>query len=491
MAINQRLDLKQSQTLTMTPQLQQAIKLLQLSNLELADYIEAELEKNPLLEREDPNAHTAEAPAEQTASTTDAEHAHEQPLDTDFDNVWNNDSATPDPLPDFDAGQAAIGSGGDLKFDNPDFSFENTLAREKTLREHLADQIKVDFLDPRERMIALLMIDYVDQAGYLRLDTAETATRLGWDQEKLNALIERLQHLDPPGIFARSLSECLALQLREKNRLDPAMQALLDHLDLLGTNDLKRLKTLCGVDDEDLRDMITEIRALDPKPALKFDHFVTQTVVPDVLMKALPKDKGGGWGVELNADTLPRVLVNKTYYTEVSKNARNKQEKEYLAQQLHNASWLTRALDQRAQTILKVAASIIEQQEAFFTYGVEYLKPLVLRTVAEEIGMHESTVSRVTSNKYIGTPRGVFELKYFFSSGVSGEGGAEFAVSAVQARIKSLIDAESPEKILSDDDLVGLLKQEGIEIARRTVAKYREGLKIPSSVQRRRAKKQS
>ena len=506
MAINQRLDLKQSQNLTMTPQLQQAIKLLQLSNIELSEFVETELEKNPLLERDDgqgqndqddrnknddPSLSDSRSTNTDDDSFTDKQRGE---LDTDFENVWTGESMAEkkaaDPLPDYDAGSAAIGSGGNLKFDNPDFSLENTLSSEKTLRDHLEDQISIDFSDETERMIALLMIDYLDQSGYLRMDIAEVADRLGGSAEKLEKIILRLQNLDPPGIFARSLSECLALQLKEKNRLDPAMQTLLDNLELLGAHDLKKLKDLCRVDDEDLKDMIFEIKSLDPKPALQFDHFVSQTVIPDVLMKALPKDKGGGWGVELNSDTLPRVLVNKTYYTEVSKTAKSKQEKEYLSEQMATASWLVKALDQRAQTILKVSAAIIEQQDAFFNYGVEYLKPLVLRDVAEMISMHESTVSRVTTNKYIGTPRGVFELKYFFSSGVSSASGAEFASGAVQARIKSLTDAESPDDILSDDDIVTLLKKEGIDIARRTVAKYRDAMKIPSSVQRRRAKKQ-
>jgi RNA polymerase sigma-54 factor len=285
------------------------------------------------------------------------------------------------------------------------------------------------------------------------------------------------------------LSECLALQLREKNRLDPAMRQLLAHLDLLAARDLKKLKSLCQVDDEDLKEMIAEVRALNPKPALAFDHFVSQTVVPDVFMKPLPKSRGGGFSVELNHDTLPRVLLNKTYYTEVSRTARDKQDKEYLSEQLNTASWLVKALDQRAQTILKVASEIIAQQEAFFNYGVEYLKPLVLKDVAAAIGMHESTVSRVTTGKYMGTPRGAFELKYFFTSGVgSTTGPAEFSSEAVKARIKTLIDAEKPDAILSDDDLVVALTKEGIDIARRTVAKYREALKIPSSVQRRRMK---
>lgn len=517
MAINQRLDLKQGQTLTMTPQLQQAIKLLQMSNLELAEFVEAELEKNPLLERDDsmssekphddaPAAEGQEggsegSPGESGGGDEGGEHEHgdapepvreERDLDTDFGNVFTNNSMAEQPggydafaTNDF----SGVGKGGSLKFDDPEFSFENTMAKEATLRDYIEEQISLEFSDNKDRAIATLMLDYLDESGYFRTDTAALAQRLGTKKERVDGILDKLQHLDPAGLFARNLSECLSLQLREQDRLDPAMQAMLANLDILATHDFKKLKTLCGVDEADLKDMIVEIKSLNPKPALEFEHFVSQTVIPDVLMKPLPKSKGGGWAVELNNDTLPRVLVNKRYYAEISNSAKQKKDKEYIAEQLNTANWLIKALDQRAETILKTASEIILQQEAFFNYGVEYLKPLVLKDIAAVIGMHESTVSRVTTSKYIGTPRGVFELKYFFSSGVSSADGAvEFSSEAVKARIKTFIDAEAPAAILSDDDLVEHLKKEGIDIARRTVAKYREAMKIPSSVQRRRLK---
>ncbi|HYD18220.1 MAG TPA: RNA polymerase factor sigma-54 [Patescibacteria group bacterium] len=505
MAINQRLDLKQGQTLTMTPQLQQAIKLLQMSNIELAEFVEAELEKNPLLERDD--SMSTEKPGDEPPAAEgagDSEHApqddhggdapqrEERELDTDFENVFTGGS-----MAEQEGGYDAfatnsfsdVGKGGSLKFDDPDFAFENNMAKEATLRDYLEEQIAVDFEDNKERAIARLMLDYLDESGYFRTDTGQLAERLGTTKERVEGILAKLQDMDPAGLFARNLSECLALQLKEQDRLDPAMQKLVENLDVLAAHDLKKLKSLCGVDDADLKEMISEIKALNPKPALEFDHFVSQTVVPDVLMRPLPKSKGGGWAVELNNDTLPRVLVNKRYYTEISNSAKNKTDKEYLSEQLNTANWLIKAMDQRAETILKTASEIILQQEDFFNYGVEYLKPLVLKDIAAVIGMHESTVSRVTSNKYIGTPRGVFELKYFFSSGVSSsDGNAEFSSEAVKSRIKTYIDAEPAAKILSDDDLVDLLKKEGIDIARRTVAKYREAMKIPSSVQRRRIK---
>ncbi len=510
MTINQRLDLKQSQTLTMTPQLQQAIKLLQMSNLELSEFVEAELEKNPLLERDD-SMSSEKTSEERSEITSEENHGDDIPvadmapareenhgddgrgeLDTDFENVFTGESRA-EGGGEYDAfankSFGDIGKGGNAKFDDSEYSFENNMAKEATLRDHLLEQIQLDFDDNKDRAIATLLLDYLDESGYLRTDLNELAERLGCDVARIENILESLQHLDPAGVFARNLSECLALQLREKNRLDPAMQKLLDNLDVLASHDLKKLRSICGVDEEDLKEMIGEIKSLNPKPATDFDHFVSQTVIPDVYMKPLPKSKGGGWAVELNNDTLPRVLLNKRYYTEINSSAKDKKDKEYLNDQMNSASWLIKALDQRAQTILKVAGEIIEQQEAFFNYGVEFLKPLVLKDVANVISMHESTVSRVTTNKYIGTPRGVFEMKYFFTSGISSsDGSGDLSSEAVKARIKNLIDAETPSKILSDDDIVEALKKEGIDIARRTVAKYREAMKIPSSVQRRRIK---
>lgn len=521
MSIKQRLDLKQGQTLAMTPQLQQAIKLLQMSNLELSEFVEAELEKNPLLERDESlSSERPDLPGDDAArddappgdgddhgsADHDSEHHDDggrdsdsdRGLDTNFDNVFTGESrADQQEMAAHEGGYDAfatssfadVGKGGSLKFDDADSAFENTMAKEATLRDHLTEQIALEFDGPGDRAIAMVLLDYIDQSGYLRTDIPALAERLGTETARVEKVLDIVQHFDPPGIFARNLSECLALQLREQNRLDPAMQTLLENLDALASHDLKKLKALCGVDEADLKDMIAEIRALNPKPALEFEHFVAQTVIPDVLMKPLPKSKGGGWAVELNNDTLPRVLVNKKYYAEISQGAKSKQDKEYLSEQMNTANWLVKAMDQRAETILKTASEIILQQEAFFLYGVEFLKPLVLKDVAAAIAMHESTISRVTTGKYIGTPRGVFELKYFFTSGVSStDGGTAFSSEAIKARIKSLIDAEDAKNILSDDELVDILTKEGIDIARRTVAKYREAIGLPSSVQRRRQK---
>ena len=295
-----------------------------------------------------------------------------------------------------------------------------------------------------------------------------------------------LQTFDPPGICARDLAECLAIQLKENDRYDPAMQALISRLDLLAKRDFSALKKICGVGDEDLTDMIAEVRRLNPKPGHAFGSAIVQPIVPDVFVRPAPD---GAWLVELNSDTLPKVLVNQSYYSEVSATARRDTDKSYLTECLQSATWLVRALDQRARTILKVSNEIVRQQDAFFAHGVEYLRPLNLKTVAEAISMHESTVSRVTANKYMATSRGIFELKYFFTSAIAAaHGGEAHSAESVRHRIKQLIDAEPAADVLSDDTIVEKLREAGVDIARRTVAKYREAMRIPSSVQRRREK---
>lgn len=475
---SQSLKLSQSQNLVMTPQLQQAIKLLQLNNMELNEFIEEELEKNPLLERD-------ESPVDAEGSDGVSEDGPENDVSAG-DEV--DISAGGD---DFDAGSqmAEIGSGGSSKFEEMDERFENRLESTKTLRDHLMEQVQLSIDDPRDRMIAALLIDRLDESGYLREGEQELADKLGCSVERVEVLLARLKSFDPAGVFARDLTDCLAIQLDDKGTLDEPMRKLLENLDLVGKHEFEKLTKICGVNQTYLKDMLEEIRALNPKPAADFDHLVVQTAVPDVLMKRLPKHVGGGWKVELNTSTLPRVLVNQEYYTTVMQGASQKKDREYMTTQLQSANWLVRAMEQRAHTILKVASEIVEQQNAFFLYGIEFLRPMTLRDIAEEIDMHESTVSRVTSGKFIGTPRGLFELKYFFSTGLVSSGGVSHSAESIKARIKSLIDDEDPKKILSDDKLVEMLKAEGIDVARRTVAKYREAMNIGSSVQRRREKK--
>jgi len=500
MALTQRLQIRQSQALVMTPQLMQAIKLLQLSNLDLIAYVEAELERNPLLDRgvEDESApgeaNGAQAGGEPpvngepwTGGESEAPVNGAERIEAHLEDAFPDDAEPGRPraaeAPPGYSEWAGIGSGGR---DDNDYNLEAFVSAEATLTEWLHEQLTLAIVDPVRRMIGQYLIDLIDEAGYLTGELDAVAEKLGTSVKEVEAVLDIVQTFDPPGIGARDLAECLTIQLQERDRLDPAMQALVARLDLLAKRDFAALKKICGVGDEDLADMIAEIRRLNPKPGLAFGSVVVQPIVPDVFVRSGPD---GGWIVELNSDTLPKVLVNQTYYAEVSATARRDTEKSYLADCLQSATWLVRALDQRARTILKVANEIVRQQDAFLANGVEHLRPLNLKTVAEAIGMHESTVSRVTANKYMATSRGIFELKYFFTSAIAAaDGGEAHSAEAVRYRIKQLIDAESADDVLSDDTIVEKLREAGIDIARRTVAKYREAMRIPSSVQRRREK---
>lgn len=508
MALAPRLEMRQGQSLVMTPQLQQAIKLLQLSNLELGEYVEQELEKNPLLEvsvsepvSERAAEHDGEADFEPSHTTETAltlsedgpPPARDGDLDIDYENVYDesrsdvaNDAAAEAPGPTGSDWQnlktGGAGSGGD-----GEFSLEATLTREATLGEHLTEQMQMAFKDPRQRMIGAYLIDQVNEAGYITTDLMEIAERLGAELSETESVLKVLQTFDPPGICARDLKECLAIQLAERDRLDPTMKVFLEHLELFARRDFDLLMKLCGADREDIASMIEDIRGCNPKPGLAFGGEPIVPVIPDVFIR---QRADGTWAIELNSETLPRVLVNQQYYAEVSKVSADPKAKAYLSECLNNANWLVKSLDQRARTILKVASEIVRQQDAFLMYGIQHLRPLNLRTVADAISMHESTVSRVTASKYIATPRGIFEMKYFFTSSINAtEGGEAHSAEAVRHRIKDLIDAENGDAVLSDDNIVDILKGSGIDIARRTVAKYREALNIPSSVQRRREKR--
>ena len=530
MALTQRLEFRQSQSLVMTPQLMQAIKLLQLSNLDLSTFVEDELERNPLLERASDGSEPAiageagperaeftdhvrddsfsgqegsgdssdfsdrgisdgfdaPAPDEWMNRELGSRAEIEQTLDTGLENVFSEEPSEAAARNAQDSAPTSYTEWGGGASSDDSYNLEAFVAAEVTLGSHLAEQLAVAFTSPQLRMIGQYLIDLVDEAGYLPPDLGDVGERLGASAADVETVIGVLQKFDPPGVCARSLSECLAIQLREQDRYDPAMQALVEHLDLLAKRDIASLRKICGVDDADLADMIGEIRRLDPKPGLKYGSARTQTVVPDVYVRPGPD---GGWHVELNSDTLPRVLVNQVYYSELSKTIRKDGDKSYFTDCLQNATWLVRALDQRARTILKVATEIVRQQDGFFTQGVAHLRPLNLKAVADAIQMHESTVSRVTANKYMATNRGSFELKYFFTASIaSADGGEAHSAEAVRHHIKQLIDNESPSVILSDDTIVERLREVGIDIARRTVAKYREAMRIPSSVQRRRDK---
>jgi len=562
MALSAKLEFRQSQSLVMTPQLMQAIKLLQLSSMDLVSFVEAELERNPLLEREDvdetwPSDRVSDDRGAGDRDTGDQEAGDsrsgeaaggdadgraggggdsdavdssawdawdggdaappragqdsgdgngetvdwldttlsssggdmEAVLDTGLANVFPDEVPANALDPDQLAGSAwsSVGTGGSAPGD--DRNLEAVYAADISLADHLSEQLVLSVEDPFTRLIGRYLIDCLDDSGYLRTDLEEIADRLGTSAQTVEKTLFILQTFDPVGVFARDVKECLALQLRDKDRYDPAMQALVENLELLARRDFAQLKRICGVDQEDFLDMFEEIKALDPKPGNAFGSVSLQPVVPDVLVRAA---SDGGWQVELNTETLPRVLVNQTYYASLPKAGLAEKDKEFLSDCLQTASWLVKSLDQRAKTILRVSTEIVRQQDAFLAYGVEHLRPLNLKAIAEAIEMHESTVSRVTSNKYMATPRGIYELKFFFTSAISATGGGDaHSAESVRYKIKQLIDNEDPDAILSDDSIVTLLKGNGVEIARRTVAKYREALGITSSVQRRREKRSS
>jgi RNA polymerase sigma-54 factor len=502
MALATKLQLRQSQQLVMTPQLQQAIRLLQLSNLELNAYVDQELERNPLLEREDEAASLAPQPVADTGpEAPDADFDAAPPTldlthqtltatrDLDADAELAYPESTPNDLgPDMSGSSWSNLRQSSTSIGDGSNDLEDYVTGEVTLRDHLGAQLELALADPGDRLVGRYLIDLVDEAGYLRADLDDVASRMGTPLAEIERILSVLQSFDPSGVCARDLQECLTLQLKELNRFDPLIAKLLESLPLLASRNLPALRRAVGADADDLADMIAEIKRLDPKPGLRFGRIEVQTAVPDVIVKP---SSDGSWSVEVNADNLPRVLVNRVYYAKVTKRTGNEKDRDYLIDCLQTANWLVKSLDQRARTILRVATEIVRRQDGFLTHGVQHLKPLNLKTIADAIKMHESTVSRVTTNKYLATPRGIFEMKYFFTSSIAAvEDGEAHSSEAVRHRIKVLIDNEKPCSVLSDDRLVELLEQEGIEIARRTVAKYREALRIPSSVQRRREKRE-
>jgi RNA polymerase sigma-54 factor len=495
MALAPRIEIRQSQSLTLTPQLMQSIRLLQLSHLDLEAFIDTELLRNPLLEREDGEpADSAPPEATEPALEALADSLIEdqgfrtadgiaEGLDTDVENVFPEQTGqdTADPF----AG-ARPGNGSDS---GEPVDFAQFVASRPTLADHLAEQISHLIADPAERLIARYLIDALNEAGYLVVELEAIAEQLGAPLELVESILARVQGCEPVGVFARNVPECLALQLRERDRLDPLMARLLGHLELVATHDMSALARAVGCDRDDLQDMLAELRELDPRPGRAFDTSPVEAVVPDVFVRRGPD---GNWAIDLNDAVLPRVLVNRIYHADVSRRARNPGEKTFLADCLANANWLTKSLEQRAQTILKVSAEIVRQQDGFLERGVTHLRPMTLKMVADAIEMHESTVSRVTSNKYLATPRGLFEMKYFFTTALgSTSGGDEHSAEAVRHRIRQLVEHESVSDVLSDDTIAELLqKEQGIDVARRTVAKYREGMSIPSSVVRRRQKRE-
>ena len=508
MALSAKLTMRQGQSMVLTPQLLQAIKLLQMPNVELSAFIENELTSNPLLERaedhEGGEAERFEGPPEAPATEGSAEPGDwasesletssakmEANLGTEVENAFDADRTAPsaeaglgEGLPTGSWGGAGGGGGGSDSGAAPDL--EAYVSETVSLHDHLDRQAGVILVDPGERMIGRALIDGLDEAGYLIGSLDDIGERLGTTREAVEAVLVKMQTLEPTGVFARSLAECLTLQLRERDRFDPAMEAMIANLPALARRDFPLLRKVCGVDDEDLADMIAEIKRLEPKPGRAFGDPVGATAIPDVYVVSAPDRT---WRVELNSQALPRVLVNESYAAIVKRGASREEDKQYVSTQLQSANWLTKSLEQRARTILNVATEIVRRQDAFLVHGVSALRPLNLKMIGEAIGVHESTVSRATAHKYIQTPRGLFEMKYFFTAAIaSADSGESHSAEAVRQRIRQMIDEEDADDVLSDDSIVDRLRKADIVVARRTVAKYRDSLKIPSSVERRKLK---
>ena len=486
MSLAPRLDLRQSQSLVMTPQLQQAIKLLALSSLEIEAFVAEEVERNPLLETggEETSASDLFQPEATDGSGGESlvgqDMAGAEALDIDLNSENFHQDSAADSAGGADGMMGLSGAGAANGATGESADFESFAAPDISLREHLLAQAGAILSGSRLFLVEQL-IEHIEPTGYLGADPLATAHRLGVTMVEMEDALHALQTFDPTGVGARNLSECLALQAREADRYDPCMAKLIDNLDLVARGSFDQLRRLCRVDDEDLRDMLVELRSYDPKPGCRFEGDDSIAVTPDIFVTT----RGAGWAIELNSANLPRILINKSYHAELGA---DKATKAWLSECMADANWLIKAMDQRQRTIMKVATEIVKQQSGFFRKGVAHLRPLTLRQVAEAIEMHESTVSRVTSNKYLACDRGLFDLKFFFSSGVQSADGEGVSAGAVKSHIQTLIDGEGV-KIMSDDTLVELLTAKGFDIARRTVAKYREAMGIGSSVQRRRQKK--
>jgi RNA polymerase sigma-54 factor len=454
MGLQQKIEHRQIQKLAMTQDLRQAIELLQFSNLEVTAFVENELQNNPFLELEEK---TTEPPNEEA----------EPPLDTDFDNLWTGESYLPQKRSSLD-----------------DSYFEQNIEEKHNLKEHLEEQANLDIELPKQKFIANVLIDLVDDSGYFTSDINELAEQLSCSVDLIEEVLFKLQRLDPPGIFARNLQECLYLQLEDRNQLTPAIKVILNHLDLISGNDFTKLKEATALAADEIQHGLSIIRGLNPKPGDSFNILEPETMIPDLFMTPLAE---GGWRVELNNTTLPKLLVNNHYYAEIKSKASDKEDINYIKNCYFSASMLVKALDQRATTLLKVASETINIQESFFIKGIEYFKPLVRRTIAEQLDLHESTVSRVTTNKYIATPRGIFELRYFFSKALKNtkHDGEDHAAEAIRHKIKAFIDQEPTHSPYSDETIEYLMKQDGVQIARRTIAKYRKQLGILNSSKRK------
>lgn len=514
MALSPRLDIKQSQSLVLTPQLQQAIKMLQLSSAELVEFVAEEVEQNPLLEygekeagedrretnnTEDSAKKETETRSEEPEVKTSDDFLQEgspvntqvdTPLDNDYGEAYDDNSFSDNigsmPTQNLGLNGSNMITGGAGNFDFTENSAEQKQAGPVSLKTHLEEQLLLLQAEVYEKVIIQYLIGLMDEAGYINEETSLIAQRSGCDEEDIERIFKIAQTMEPLGVFARSLSECLKIQQIQADRYDPAMEIFLDNLGMLGERKFNELKRLCKVSKEDFLDMVEEIKALNPKPGLEYGEDIVYTVIPDVYVKISPKGK---WFVELNSENLPKVLMNNRYLNEIGDQTTKKEDKDYIDGCVQKANWLVKALDQRARTILKVSSELVRLQKRFLNDGIQFLVPINLKTIAEAIEMHESTVSRVTANKYISTPRGIFEMKFFFTNAIGSlDSENQYSSKSIKYKIKQLIDAEDPKKILSDDKIVEAIRAEDIDIARRTVAKYRESLEIPSSIIRRRMK---
>lgn len=490
MAISPRLEIKQSQSLLMTQQLRQAINLLQLNNLELNEFIETELERNPLLEREDEHLNSfndeEKQPSidnintEQSSTSSPEEFMSDIGYDQTFDDFGS----------DSEGYQTEINSDWyeynkfkDHQNIDDDFDFlQERISSSKSLYRHIEEQIEITFKSETDKIIAHILTEQLDAAGYFRGNTSEIAQQLKCSPQRINIILSKMQQFEPSGIFAKNLSECLKIQLQDINRYDPSIAILVENLPLLADGKIKELQKKCSASLEDIQSMILDIKSLNPKPAHGWDYDINPYIIPDVFVR---RKKDGSYHIELNHNSLPKILINHRYYSDLSNS--DKAAKRFLKEHLSSANFLIKALHQRATSLLRVSEELVRTQQDFFNYGIEKLKPLSLKDIAYNLEMHESTVSRITSNKYIHTPNGIFELKFFFSAAANSYiGQDDVSTLSIKHKIKQIINNEDKEKILSDDKISELLSNEGIKIARRTIAKYREALGIPSSAERKR-----
>lgn len=475
--MKQGLQLRLSQQLAMTPQLQQAIRLLQLSTLELQQELQQALESNPLLEQIDTHEEidTRETQDSETLDTADAleqkEMPEELPLDASWDTIYT-------------AGTPSGTSGDYIDDELPVYQGETT----QTLQDYLMWQVELTPFSDTDRAIATSIVDAVDDTGYLTVPLEDILESMGDEEidiDEVEAVLKRIQRFDPVGVAAKDLLDCLLIQLSQFDKTTPWLEEarliISDHLDLLANHDFRTLMRVTRLKEDVLKEAVNLIQSLDPRPGQSIQTGEPEYVIPDVLVRK----HNGHWTVELNSDSIPRLQINQ-HYASMCNNARNDGDSQFIRSNLQDAKWLIKSLESRNDTLLRVSRCIVEQQQAFFEQGEEYMKPMVLADIAQAVEMHESTISRVTTQKYLHSPRGIFELKYFFSSHVNTEGGGEASSTAIRALVKKLIAAENPAKPLSDSKLTSLLSEQGIMVARRTVAKYRESLSIPPSNQRKR-----